>query len=228
MSALVLLRSSLRRRNSFYSLSYFKPNEGINQQFSSFGRPPPWKIRLHESILKQDPSLVFAHENDVDSQNKLRNNVFSSLELTEPEPILGRYENMDNYQDAIARLVVEETISTIVSSLSRMNDDSTEKGAKKGVKRGVSVCITEKDGRFIGCHSYEPLSKADRDNLRAGGVFYLLPKASEFSPEKAILGIILLGSTKSSRCKCICVPNTCFDMIYIHISSFLHSAKLHD
>ena len=96
MSALVLLRSSLRRRNSFYSLSYFKPNEGINQQFSSFGRPPPWKIRLHESILKQDPSLVFAHENDVDNQNKLRNNVFSSLELTEPEPILGKYKKMSN------------------------------------------------------------------------------------------------------------------------------------
>ena len=99
--------------------------------------------------------------------------------------------------------MVEETISTIVSSLSKLADKVSEKGAKKRAKRGVSVRITEKDGRFIALHSHEPLAKIDRDNLRAGGVFYLLPKGSEYAPKKALLGIIMLGSTRSSPCKCI-------------------------
>lgn len=171
----------------------------------------PWNLQLAQSILTQDPSLVFAPEKDSDRQNELRTHVFKDLELERQRPRrkerrqrrgVGRrllpatiqdvYPDMSSYQDALSRLVVEETISTIGNSLDRMGL-TTEKERKETVRRGVVVCITDKDAfsNFVECYSYNPLTRLDRNNLRAGAVVYLLPKGTkEFSPEKAILGII--------------------------------------
>ncbi|KAG7348919.1 DNA helicase [Nitzschia inconspicua] len=163
-------------------------------------RTPRPSQSLAQSILMQPTENIIASTINRESFIEYRRKVFSYLLLGEnlPKALPTVFSSMTEYQKSIASLVVEETIHTVISSL----DTLLQSLRKKNRKKGVYLQIDERHGNFFTSWTKSPLNAFFRRELKAGTVILVLPKGEKPTVEKITLGIIQVGSTKSTRlCK---------------------------
>ncbi|KAG7348918.1 DNA helicase [Nitzschia inconspicua] len=158
-------------------------------------RAPRPSQALAQSILMQPTETIASSTENQESFIEYRRKVFSSLGEGLPTALPNFFSSMTEYQKSLASLVVEETIHTVISSL----DTLLQSLRKKNRKKGVYLQIDERHGNFFKSWTKSPLNAFFRRELKAGTVILVLPKGEKPTVEKITLGIIQVGSTKSTR-----------------------------
>lgn len=159
----------------------------------------PPNLKLAASILASPSELLLSPQKDRKRQAQLRSEVFAGLCLKRPVQLPTEHNNIKSYHDSLSRLVVEETLFTIVSNLELQFDLKNKNQLRQ---RGVAVRETDKsNGAFSECYTHEPLSSGNRNRLRAGSVVIMMSKGSDYDQKNITFGLIQYGSTKSELCK---------------------------
>jgi hypothetical protein len=171
--------------------------------FSSSLNRSPHTPGLAASILQNSPDLLLASTEDRKIQTELRDSIFERMDLKHPTHLPSKHSCVQAYHNALASLVVEETLYSISSSLGR-NFDFHNVNEFRKLSLVVRVTGGKSDRNFFECYTHEPLSRADRKDLRAGSVVFMLPKGGKYSPENTIFGVIIYGSHESTPCEYLC------------------------
>lgn len=157
---------------------------------------------LAKAILNHPVDKIFSATEHAESFQNYHKNVFTEIGEVAPQLLPTSFSSMATYQRNLARLVVEESIETVLSSLKV----SLEGLKKRNRTQGVYVRTIEKDSYgFFKSWTTAPLKPYFRKELKAGTVILLLPKGKNLDPKSFSLGIIQTGSTKSAKCECSAV-----------------------
>lgn len=180
-------------------------------------------LQLTASILSSPTELLLQSTRSNKHQEELRKEVFERLDLDRPAQLPCQHSDVSSYHNSLASLVVEETIYSITTNLERRFD--FQEDGKLFRKNGVLVRATtsQSDTTFFECYTHAPLSPTNRNNLRAGAVFFMVPKGRKCVAENMSFGVVQYGSITSIRRTYILAyqKNLCWQMIPLLTFLFL-------
>lgn len=159
--------------------------------------------RLAAAVMRSSPKLINAAASDPERQEELIQEVYGRLNLERPAVLKTQYDDMKSYSSSLTSLVLEETRHSIVSAFNQLLKEPSG-----GVLRGITIEPEFDDGprdlanKWYELWTHKPLTKANRNNLRAGAVVGLVCDGHELAAEQVILGTIHFGSRKRINRTC--------------------------
>jgi hypothetical protein len=160
-------------------------------------RPPG--VRLADAILGRDPASLLKAGGDSKIAEELRKEIFEELDLELPQMKEATYSSSEEYHSALRKLVVEETWFSIVEALKSFQSKDRQQLQNDGVE--VRVMGDPSESPWFEALSYQPFSRWNQKNLRAGSVIAIVPHGEEYTEETIMFGVVKQGSEKSQKCK---------------------------
>jgi hypothetical protein len=136
-----------------------------------------------------------------------RAEVFEKLKLGLPEKLRDSYSSSKEYHSSFQKLVVEETLFSILAALKVFQSKTPQQLQKDCIR--VHVTGDRNENPWFEAYSYQPISGWNRKNLRAGSVIVMVPAGHEYTEANVVFGVIKHGSEKSPTCKLLILISRC-------------------
>ena len=129
--------------------------------------------------MDSDPDSLFGAAGDSRLATESREEVFEALSLRLPNTLPDSYKNAKDYHVRMQQLVVEEAWFAVTTALHEFKSKKQAQLEKDSLRIHVTGAEDPKNPWYE-VYSYQPLSKLQRKNLRAGSVIAMVPVGRDY------------------------------------------------